>query len=35
MAHPSKVKGNTYEREIVAKFEESGIECISSNLLMD
>ena len=27
MAHPSKVKGNTYEREIVAKFEESGIEC--------
>ena len=27
MTHPSKVKGNTYEREIVAKFEESGIEC--------
>ena len=27
MAHPSKVKGNTYEREIVAKFEEYGIEC--------
>ena len=27
MAHPSKVKGNTYEIEIVAKFEESGIEC--------
>ena len=27
MAHPSKVKGNTYEREIVRLFESYGIEC--------
>jgi len=27
MTHPSKVKGNGYEREIVAKFQEHGIEC--------
>ena len=27
MAHPSKVKGNTYEREIVEKFQEQGIKC--------
>ena len=27
MAHPSKVKGNTYEREIVEKFKEQGIDC--------
>ena len=27
MPHPSKVKGNTYEREIVAKFQEQGIKC--------
>ena len=27
MSHPSKVKGNTYEREIVEKFKEHGIDC--------
>ena len=27
MAHPSKVKGNTYEREVVSVFEEHGIKC--------
>ena len=27
MTHPSKVKGNTYEREIVRLFESSGVEC--------
>ena len=27
MAHPSKVKGNTYEREVVSVFEENGIKC--------
>ena len=27
MPHPSKVKGNTYEREIVDKFKEHGIDC--------
>mgnify|MGYP003126710539 CR=1 FL=1 len=27
MAHPSKVKGNTYEREIVEKFKKENIEC--------
>ena len=27
MAHPSKVKGNTYEREVVDKFKEQGIDC--------
>ena len=27
MAHPSKVKGNTYEREVVDKFKEHGIDC--------
>ena len=27
MTHPSKVKGNTYEREVVEKFKESGIDC--------
>ena len=27
MPHPSKVKGNTYEREIVEKFQEQGIKC--------
>mgnify|MGYP006410276685 FL=1 len=27
MAHPSKVKGNTFEREIVRLFESYEIEC--------
>ena len=27
MTHPSKVKGNTYEREVVRLFESYGIEC--------
>tara|TARA_R100001594_G_scaffold56617_1_gene90508 strand:+ start:572 stop:943 length:372 start_codon:yes stop_codon:yes gene_type:complete len=27
MAHPSKTKGNTYEREIVRLFESYGVEC--------
>ena len=27
MSHPSKVKGNTFEREIVRLFESYGIEC--------
>ena len=27
MTHPSKVKGNTFEREIVRLFESYGIEC--------
>ena len=27
MAHPSKVKGNTFEREIVRLFESYGIDC--------
>ena len=27
MTHPSKVKGNTYEREVVSVFEEHGIKC--------
>ncbi len=27
MSHPSKVKGNTYEREIVSKFKDGGIDC--------
>ena len=27
MAHPSKVKGNTFEREIVRLFESYDIEC--------
>ena len=27
MAHPSKVKGNTYEREIKGVLESYGIEC--------
>ena len=27
MTHPSKVKGNTYEREVVSIFEENGIKC--------
>ena len=27
MTHPSKVKGNTYEREVVEKFKEQGIDC--------
>ena len=27
MTHPSKVKGNTFEREIVRLFESYGIDC--------
>ena len=27
MTHPSKVKGNTFERELVRLFESYGIEC--------
>ena len=27
MAHPSKVKGNTFEREVVRLFESYDIEC--------
>ena len=27
MPHPSKVKGNTFEREIVRLFESYGIDC--------
>ena len=27
MPHPSKVKGNTYEREVVTIFKEHGIDC--------
>ena len=27
MTHPSKVKGNTYERELVILFKSYGIEC--------
>ena len=27
MTHPSKVKGNTYEREVVRVFESYNIEC--------
>tara|TARA_A100001391_G_scaffold117918_2_gene79941 strand:- start:7623 stop:7988 length:366 start_codon:yes stop_codon:yes gene_type:complete len=27
MAHPSKVKGNAFEREVVRLFESYGIEC--------
>ena len=27
MTHPSKVKGNTFEREVVRLFESYGIEC--------
>ncbi len=27
MAHPSKTKGNTYEREIVRLFESYGVKC--------
>ena len=27
MTHPSKVKGNTYEREVVRLFESYDIEC--------
>ena len=27
MTHPSKIKGNTYEREVKGVFEKYGVEC--------